>query len=42
MDWVLFIVIASMSADDKAITSQTVPIAMMELCDAARTKVMAA
>lgn len=42
MDWVLFVVIASMSATDKAISSTTVPMATMELCDAARAKLLAA
>jgi hypothetical protein len=39
MDWILFVVIASMSmSDNKAINSATVPMATLQLCNAAKAK----
>jgi hypothetical protein len=39
MDWVLFVAIASMSpTDNKAVTTTTVPMASVQLCNAAKAK----
>jgi hypothetical protein len=41
MEWVLFLVIASMTVSDaKAISTTTVPMATLELCNAAKAKLI--
>ena len=38
MDWILFVAIASLSPTDKAVTTTTVPMASVQLCNAAKAK----
>jgi hypothetical protein len=42
MDWVLFVVIVSTSATDKAINSANVPMATQQLCYAAKAQLLQA
>ena len=38
MNWVLFVILASISGSEKAINSTTVPMATEQLCNAAKAK----